>query len=314
MLYPMKMQPVLHVRVWGGDKLARVLHKTLPDDQPYGESWEVHDTTRVANGAYSGRTLASLIEELGEALIGVGNPISQGMPLLLKFLDSSQWLSVQVHPDDALAHELEGDPRGKNEAWIILDAEPHAQIVNGMLPGSTLDQLKNAIEKGTLEQQVSYYEPAIGDALYVEAGTIHALGPGLLVYEIQQSSDVTYRLYDWNRMGVDGRPRLLHINKGLRVSRLEKHLLPSVITADTSRLLETPYFVVERHVLSHQSHTITTYGCFQLVTCVEGSVRLRANDVEVDLATGETALIAAALSEAHLSGAGVVLRSHQPHA
>lgn len=310
MLYPMKMQPVLHVRVWGGDKLQRVLHKTLPDAQPYGESWEVHDTTTIANGHYAGRTLGSVIAELGDAIIGVGNPVAEGMPLLLKFLDASQWLSIQVHPDDALARELENDPRGKNEAWIILDAEPGAQVVNGVNADQTPAQLQQAITAGTLEQHMSYYAPKVGDALYVEAGTIHALGPGLLVYEIQQSSDVTYRLYDWNRMGTDGNPRALHIEKGLRVSKLEKHLLPS--DRSGSILLQTPYFIVERYTLHDEVISRPTDGRFQLLTCLEGALAVTANDITLTLSLGETALIPAGVASFQLQGTGVMLCSRQP--
>lgn len=311
MLYPFKMQPVMHARVWGGRRLAEVLHKALPDDQPYGESWEVHDTSLIANGPHAQRTLGSLIAELGAAVIGAHNPPEEGMPLLLKFLDAQQWLSIQVHPDDALARELEGDPRGKNEAWIILHADEGAQLIAGMQPGSTPKQLADAIARGTLEQHMVYYTPQIGDVLYVEAGTIHALGPGLLVYEIQQSSDITYRLYDWNRLGIDGQPRPLHIDKGLKVSRIESQLRPA--QPHDSTLLETPYFVVRRHALSSQQpQTVATHGYFHILTCVEGHASVSANDVETAMQHGETVLIPAGLVQFTLAGQGVVLHSHQP--
>lgn len=311
MLYPFKMQPVMHARVWGGRRLAEVLHKTLPDDQPYGESWEVHDTSRVANGPYAQQTLGGLIAQLGAAIIGEHNPPHEGMPLLLKFLDSQQWLSIQVHPDDQLARELEGDPRGKNEAWIILHAEAGAQLIAGMRPGSTVEQLASAIAAGTLEQHMIYYTPQVGDVLYVAAGTIHALGPGLLVYEIQQSSDITYRLYDWNRVGIDGQPRPLHIEKGLKVSRLESQLQPAQPHGST--LLTTPYFVVHRHELtSAEPHTLPTQGHFHILTCVEGHASASANETEVTMQLGETVLIPAGITEFTLAGQGVVLHSHQP--
>lgn len=311
MLYPLKMQPALHVRVWGGRRLADVLHKSLPDDQPYGEAWEVHDTSTVANGPHTGRSLGSLIAEYGTDLLGEGNPPEEGMPLLLKFLDSQQWLSIQVHPDDALARELEGDPRGKNEAWIILHADEGAQLIAGVKPGSTLSQLAEAIQTGTLEQHVIFYTPHVGDVLYVEAGTIHALGPGLLVYEIQQSSDVTYRLYDWNRMGVDGKLRPLHIEKGLRVSRLDSQLQPAQPRG--SVLLQTPYFTVQRHTLDGTFPLqLLTQGRFHLLTCVEGAAAVAYEDTTTPLTLGETVLIPASLTAVDLHGTGIILHSHQP--
>jgi mannose-6-phosphate isomerase len=311
MLYPFKMQPVMHARVWGGRRLGSMLHKTLPDDQPYGESWEVHDTSRIANGQFADRTLASLIANYGADILGSANPPEEGMPLLLKFLDTQQWLSIQVHPDDELARTLEGDPRGKNEAWVILHAEAGAQIIAGMQPGSTTEQLTEAIQQGTLEQHMVYYQPKAGDVLYVEAGTIHALGPGLLVYEIQQSSDVTYRLYDWNRLGIDGHPRPLHIEKGLRVSRLDKQLQPA--QPQGTALLQTPYFALHRYFLTpQQSHTFPTTGRFHILTCVEGAAAVISQSTLVSMAAGDTVLIPAGLPEFTLSGDGLVLHSHQP--
>lgn len=311
MLYPLKMQPTLHVRVWGGRRLADVLHKPLPDDRPYGEAWEVHDTSVVANGPLAGRTLGSLVAEHGADLLGVGNPPEDGMPLLLKFLDAQQWLSIQVHPDDALAQALEGDPRGKNEAWVILHADEGAQLIAGVDPHCTMEQLATALRSGTLEQHMVFHTPRAGDVLYVEAGTIHALGPGLLVYEIQQSSDVTYRLYDWNRLGVDGQPRALHIERGLRVSKLDRQ--PQLVQPRGSTLLQTPYFTVQRHIVNDQSPvTLQTRGRFHLVTCIEGLVAVQHSDGAVALTCGETALIPAMLPTVELHGAGVALHSHQP--
>ncbi len=311
MLYPFKMQPTMHPRVWGGRRLASVLHKTLPDDQPYGESWEVHDTSRIANGPFADCTLASLIADYGADILGGHNLPEEGMPLLLKFLDTQQWLSIQVHPNDELARALEGDPRGKNEAWVILHADPGAQILAGMRPGSTLEQLEEAIRQGTLEQHMVYYQPKAGDVLYVEAGTIHALGPGLLVCEIQQSSDTTYRLYDWNRLGIDGRPRPLHIEKGLKASRLDKQLQPA--QPQGTLLLQTPYFTVHRHTLTPQEpHTLHTTGRFHILTCVDGEAVVTSRSVSVSMMLGDTVLIPAGLPEFALAGNGVVLHSHQP--
>ncbi len=244
-LYPMLLHPALHTRVWGGRRLETMLGKTLPTDEPYGESWDMHDSSVVANGGYTGKTVAETLAIMGEALVGAGNPLDEGMPLLAKILDAEDWLSVQVHPNDAQAAQLEGDPRGKSEAWVVLDAEAGAQIVIGVQPGVTREELAEAIRANALEDLLVYREAQPGDVLVVAANTVHALGPGLLIYEIQQSSDITYRLYDWGRMGLDGQPRALHIEKALQVAETES--LPVISHSDPSAdgvdLVNSDYFV-----------------------------------------------------------------------
>jgi len=228
-LYPMLLDPALDLRVWGGRHLETVMGKTLPTAEPYGESWEMHDTSTVVNGALAGRTLGDLLATFGADLIGERNDPRKGIPLLVKLLDANDWLSVQVHPNDAQARELEGEPRGKTEAWYVIAAEPDAKLVIGLLPDATPASMAEAIRDNRLEELLVYANVVAGDVLYIPAGTVHALGPGVLVYEIQQSSDITYRLYDWGRMGLDGKPRALHIDKGIAVSQLG-HLPPIVFT------------------------------------------------------------------------------------
>ena len=235
-LYPLKLRATLHAKVWGGRRLGQMLGFALPDDQPYGEAWLLHDSCVVANGALAGITLGELAATLGEDLLGKGNDPREGMPLLAKFIDASQWLSVQAHPDDAMARALEDEPRGKTEAWIALHAEPGAKLVAGFQSGATREQVADAIERGALENLLRYVNVAVGDALYIPAGTVHALGPGLLIYEIQQSSDRTYRLYDWGRLGLDGQPRDLHIDKGLAAADPESR--PGVIRASSETIIE----------------------------------------------------------------------------
>ncbi|MCU0514835.1 MAG: class I mannose-6-phosphate isomerase [Anaerolineae bacterium] len=313
-LYPLRLEPVLHPRVWGGTKLAGWLHKTLPGTQPCGEAWELHDTARVANGPLAGRSIGDLVQQYGTDLIGAGNDPAQGMPLLVKFLDAADWLSVQVHPDDAQALHLEGDPRGKTEAWIILAAEPGAKLVIGVQPGTDRATMTAAIQQGRLEDLLVYAPVQAGDVMFVRANTIHALGPGLLIYEIQQSSDVTYRLYDWNRPGLDGQPRPLHIDKGVAVSRLEA-VPPIVHHPQDGVLVECPYFVTTQHTLDGTAPlTLPTDGRFQALTCIGGHLALTAGEVSIDLAHGQSALIPAALPRLTLTGAGRVLRSCQPSA
>jgi mannose-6-phosphate isomerase len=302
------LQPALHVKVWGGRKLNSLMHKALPTDEPYGESWELHDTARVANGAYAGQTIADLVQTHGAALIGARNNPSEGFPLLVKILDAAEWLSVQVHPNNAFAAELEGDPRGKTEAWYVLNADEGAQLVIGVQPGSASQVVADAINTNTLEKLLVYAEVEADDVLYIRAGTIHALGPGLLIYEIQQSSDVTYRLYDWGRMGLDGKPRPLHIEKSLMVANTEA--LPKITHADESgtsvTVIQGEYFVTLRHDLHGQRITLDTHGeVFHALTCIEGAAEVSAGETVVAFSAGQSVLIPAALGMYTLGGSGL---------
>jgi mannose-6-phosphate isomerase len=313
-LYPMLLEPVLHKRVWGGRKLETLFGKHLPSNEPYGESWELHDTVTVANGVLQGRTLADVLKQYGNAIIGDGNDGSQGFPLLIKFLDAEQWLSIQVHPDDEFAAELEGDPRGKTEAWYVLDAQPNARLVIGIEPETPLDAVKTAIENNTLEDLLVYGDVARGDVLLIDAGTVHAIGKGIVIYEVQQSSDVTYRLYDWGRMGLDGKPRELHIEKSLKVANLET--LPTIDHEDSSTkavsVISSQYFTTLRHTLRDESLPLSTEGQhFHALTCIDGTLTIAADAGDVEFKTGQTILIPAALGSYILRGTGVALNSMQ---
>ncbi len=318
-LYPLLLNPALHTKVWGGRKLATVLNKTLPTAEPYGESWEMHDTATVANGPLTGRTLKSVLNDYGTDLVGPGNDLSVGMPLLAKFLDARDWLSVQVHPNDAQARELEGEPRGKTEAWYVVAAEPGAQLVIGLQPGTTPAQMAAAIRAATLEDLLVYADVVPGDVLFVRAGTIHALGPGLLIYEIQQSSDTTYRLYDWGRMGLDGKPRPLHIAKGQQVSNLDT--LPKIVqtqqqTGQVVEIVSSPFFTTRLYQLNAANgpHIAldTAQQHFHILTNIEGAATINSGDDVIELGLGQTALIPASLGSYTLTGPARVLWSAQP--
>jgi len=318
-LYPLLLNPALHVKVWGGRRLETLLHKSLPTAQPYGESWEMHDTATVANGAYTGWTLADLLREYGHALVGPDNAPAEGFPLLVKFLDPSDWLSVQVHPDDEQARQLEGDPRGKTEAWYVLYAEPGAKLVLAVQPGTSREVMAQAIRDNTLENLLVYAEVVPGDVLLNNAGGVHALGPGILIYEIQQSSDVTYRLYDWGRTDLNGKPRALHIDKGVQVSNLDN--VPEIKHTGGNNMpvvdvVNCPYFVTLLHQLNPRSGTRITLDTggthFHILTCIDGAATITAGDTSVPLDMGRTALIPASQGIYTLSGTARVLRSNQP--
>ncbi len=307
-LYPLRLQPALHVKVWGGRKLSERLNKSLPSNQPYGESWELHDTAAVANGEYSGMNLRELARRCGSDLLGAGNDPADGFPLLAKFIDANDWLSIQVHPNDTQARALEAEPRGKTEAWVVLQADLGARLVIGVQRGTTGQQLAEAIRSNQLEEMLLFAEVKEGDVLYIPANTIHALGPGILIYEIQQSSDITYRLYDWGRLGLDGHPRELHIDKGTGVANLDS--LPPVRQPESNLLVDGDYFRTWRHELKDDSLEISSEGRFQALSCIDGCLRVEAaGHKAIELRTGETGLIPACIDAFVILGDGVILRS-----
>jgi mannose-6-phosphate isomerase len=317
-LYPFLLEPALHVKVWGGRRLETSLYKHLPTNEPYGESWEMHDTATVANGAHAGRKVGDLLKEYGHDLVGPDNDPMEGFPLLAKFLDAQDWLSVQVHPNDEQARELEGDPRGKTEAWYVLEATRGAKLVMAVKPGTTREAMAEAIRSNRLEGLLVYAEVAPGDALLNNAGGIHALGPGILIYEIQQSSDVTYRLYDWGRMDLNGKPRTLHIEKGVAVSDI--HRMPEIQHTSANKMpvvdiVHSPYFVTLLHQLTPRNGTRITLDTvlryFHILTCIEGKVTVSAGENAVNVAMGQTALVPANQGVYTMTGEGRVLRSWQ---
>lgn len=318
-LYPLLTRPSLHAKVWGGRKLETVLHKTLPSADPYGEAWELHDSAIVTNGPLAQRSLGNLLAEYGVDLIGPDNDPAEGLPLLAKFLDASDWLSVQNHPNDEQAHALEGDPRGKTEAWYVLAAEPESQLVIGVQAGTTAESMSAAIQNNQLEDMLVYATVQSGDVLFIQAGTIHALGPGLLIYEIQQASDTTYRLYDWGRVGLDGQPRDLHIEKGVQVAVLDS--LPTIkqtaaLRAAIVDVIESPFFTTRlyRPHLAKDGHIAlnTEAGrCFHSLSCIEGQAVIHYGEAEFVFKMGESAFIPASLGEYALSGNAQILCSSQ---
>lgn len=258
-LYPLTFTPVLKDYIWGGRNLEK-LGRNLPNGI-IAESWEIaaHEdgTTVVNNGRFTGQPLTEVHQELGLDLIGSNCQWAQDrgkFPLLIKILDANKQLSVQVHPKDdyALAHE--GNELGKTEMWVILAANPDAKLQLGVKKGTTPEQFRQGIEDGNLEPYLHYVPVKAGDHVCVPAGTLHAIMDGILIAEIQQNSNTTYRVYDWNRVGSDGQPRPLHIDKALDVidfDKTELSICPAELIADESGikrylLCENEYFVTER--------------------------------------------------------------------
>ena len=215
---PLHFRPIFKQYVWGGRRLGTVLGKPIGDADRYAESWEIvdhgADQSVVADGQLAGLSLHKLVTQHGKALFGRHYPQKQ-FPLLLKFLDAQRTLSVQVHPNDAQAAQLNPPDLGKTEAWVVLAAEPGSKMYVGLKPGVDRGQLERAVATGQCDKCLHPIEPQPGDCILIEAGTVHALGDGLLVAEIQQSSNTTFRLFDWNRVDQDGKPRELHVEQSL---------------------------------------------------------------------------------------------------
>jgi mannose-6-phosphate isomerase len=211
---PLCFDSYLRPQVWGGRLLGELLGRTLPNDGPYGESWDLCSqklhTSKVTEGPFAGRDLADLWANHGTEL--TGSEQKNPFPLLLKWLECRELLSLQVHPDDAMAQRVLNEPFGKSEAWVVVHAEPTARIYAGLKPGVSRTDFKAHLDQGTLAECLHCFKPKPGDCISIPAGTVHAAGGGLVIAEVQQSSDATFRLYDWNRLGLDGKPRPLQID------------------------------------------------------------------------------------------------------
>ena len=235
-----ELEPQLKERVWGGKRLADLYGV---QGGPYGEAWLVYDENKITSGPFAGRALKDVLPELGEDFLGrkVVERYGYQLPLMIKLIDSADWLSVQVHPDDAYAraHEAHTGYLGKAEAWIVLEAEPGARVIYGLKRSVTREELRAAVLDGSILDLVNYAPVKKGDVIYVPPGTIHALGPGLFVLEVSQRSDLTYRLYDY------GRGRELHLDRALDVVRLDleptrlTHIRHGVFLHTTNFTIET---------------------------------------------------------------------------
>ena len=259
MMHPLLFAPIYRRYIWGGRRFVEALGRDLPPGEDYAESWELVDRpdrpdeeSVVSHGPLAGRTLGELVRGHGRELLGRHAPQPR-FPLLFKFLDACRDLSVQVHPDDARAARLSPPDLGKTEAWYVVDAAPGSRIYAGLREGVGREQLAAAIRAGTCADVLHSFAARPGDCIFIPAGTVHAIGAGLLVAEIQQSSDVTYRLHDWNRTGPDGKPRPLHLEAGLEaVSRfgpVDPTPLASTSSPGVRRLAACDYFVFDEVTL-----------------------------------------------------------------
>ncbi|MBE1445603.1 type I phosphomannose isomerase catalytic subunit [Paenibacillus sp. OAS669] len=318
--YPLLFQPEMKERVWGGRALEQFGLK-LPDG-PIGEGWMIGDhpngTTKVVNGELAGMGLDQIREQYGKELFGTkGFSEKNGrFPLLIKLLDCQDDLSVQVHPNDHYDRLPQGE-LGKTEMWYILDVKPGAKIIYGLNDGVTREQLAQAIEENRILDCLREIPVEAGDSFYIPAGTVHALGAGILVAEIQQNSDSTYRLYDYNRLGLDGKPRELHIEDSLNVIAYEgsgsSYMKTELAGANQwLTLARSPFFITEKGKVEQAWALQTTAESFVILIICDGTGTIQWADGELAVKPGECYLIPANLGNYTLTGSMTVLRSYLP--
>jgi mannose-6-phosphate isomerase len=312
-LYPLRFHPLLRRYLWGGRRLE-TLGKLLGPGDDYAESWEIVDHGRdqsvVTHGALAGKPLGELVGQFGRQLFG-RHAAARSFPLLFKFLDAHDRLSMQVHPDDARAALLDPPDLGKTEAWVILAAEAGSYLYAGLRRGIDRQTLKREVARRTCELCVERIEPRAGDCFFLPAGVVHALGPGLLVAEIQQASDTTYRLYDWGRLGPDGQPRTLHVEAAL--DAIDYGFGPSASVEpqptarpEVERLVDCNKFVLDRWKFSGTLAAGGDDRC-HILAVLEGAVNIEHDPAGQPLDRGGVVLLPAELGAVKIQAQGPVV-------
>jgi mannose-6-phosphate isomerase len=304
-LYPLTFHPIFKDRVWGGREMERLYKKKLPADRPIGESWEISDrpggVSVIANGPLAGKNLRWLMENHAtEILGGAKSATGNRFPLLCKILDAREKLSLQVHPPANKAAELGGEP--KTEMWFIADAVPGAELFVGLKRGVTRAEFEKKIETGGVAECFHRVPVHAGDAMFLPSGRVHAIGAGLVIFEIQQNSDTTYRVFDWNRVGLDGKPRELHVAQSLAsidFNDFEPALVETKFVADGKipkrTLVNDPLFNVEAWKLNSGAGSLLQSKKLQIVAVTGGEVEIKGGSTSVKLSAGQFSLIPASL-------------------
>jgi mannose-6-phosphate isomerase len=305
MLYPLVFRPIFKDRIWGGRELERLYAKNLPASHPVGESWEITDRpgdiSVIANGPLAGKDLRWLMQQHGAEILGKSKPAAEGrFPLLCKVLDARDKLSLQVHPPGHKAAELKGEP--KTEMWYIADAAPGACLYVGLKHGVTRAEFERRITDGTVADCFHRIPVKAGDTMFLPSGRVHAIGDGLVIFEIQQNSDTTYRVFDWHRVGLDGKPRELHVAQSLAsidFSDFEPELVGSKFVTEGSLqkrpLVNDPLFDIEEWKLTSGTAGPLAQGKLQVIAVTSGKVDLQSGSDTVALSAGHFALIPASL-------------------
>jgi mannose-6-phosphate isomerase len=311
MLYPFVFQPIFKDRIWGGRELDRLYAKNLPAGVPIGEAWEISDrpgdASVIINGSLAGKNLRWLMENHAAEILGTAKPAAEGrFPLLCKILDAREKLSLQVHPPASKAAELKGEP--KTEMWFIADAAPDASLYVGLKRSVTRAEFERKIADGSVADCFHRIPVKAGDTMFLPSGRVHAIGDGLVIFEIQQNSDTTYRVFDWNRVGLDGKPRELHIEQSLAsidFNDFEPKLVATPLVADGQvqkrSLVNYPLFNVEAWKLAAGNSGSLKPKKLQIIALTTGAAEISSGATKVQLTAGQFGLIPASLEQTKIS-------------
>ena len=309
MLYPFVFRPIFKERIWGGRELERLYGKKIPAGQPTGEAWEISDRPGdagvIANGPLAGKDLRWLMENHAAEILGDAKPAAEGrFPLLCKILDAREKLSLQVHPPASKAAELRGEP--KTEMWFIADAAPDASLYVGLKRGVTRAEFEKKISDGSVADCFHRIPVKAGDTMFLPSGRVHAIGDGLVIFEIQQNSDTTYRVFDWNRVGLDGQPRELHIAQSLAsidFNDFEPKLVPANYRQAPNfkfrQLVEDPLFNVQELVFENAGSVKLSGQYLRIIAVTKGAAKISddSGGIVAELKSGDFCLIPASLKK-----------------
>ena len=315
-MYPLRFAPIYQYRLWGGRRLADLLTAPLPDG-PIGEAWILSDRqdhpSQVANGPFQGRTIGQLMEQCAAQMMGRLAGRFHRFPLLLKFLDAREMLSVQVHPSDAHLDLLPSGETGKTEAWVVLEAGTGSRIYAGLKPGTTEHDLRRALANGTVAERIACFAPKAGDGVFIPAGTVHTLGGGVAVFEVQQNSDVTFRLYDWDHVDAKtGEPRPLQVDQALAcvdfgagAGGLVTPVVEATTPLEREKLFDCEQFRLWR-LRGESPFTVGAAGVPRVLVCIDGTGEVEHAGVTYETGKGDVILLPAALGTCTFQPRGAV--------
>lgn len=308
-LYPLKFQPILKERIWGGEKLKSLLNKKC-NRSKIGESWEISDVegdvSIVSNGKFKGQSLKHLLNIYKHELIGLRNyrVFKDKFPLLIKFIDAKEDLSIQLHPNDALAAKRHNS-FGKTEMWYVMQADQDSNLIVGFNKKVTPKLYLEHLEKKALTEILNFDKVKTGDTYFIEVGRVHAIGAGVMLAEIQQTSDITYRLYDWERLDNQGKSRELHTDLALEAINFEMEddfrVQYSKTFNQLNNMVNCPYFTTNYLHLNKTLEVVNNHDSFTIYICVEGEANIKANKHVETIKKGETILLPAAISVYEIS-------------
>lgn len=313
---PIFLKPIFKDYIWGGQKLKAIFNKEVENEECTAESWEVstnsNGETKIKNGKYKDKTLAEIYNDknIRKEIFGTKCINLEEFPLLIKFIDANDCLSVQVHPDNEYALKNENS-QGKTEMWYILDCEEGAQIICGVKEGISIDKLKNSIKENEITKSLNYINVHKGDAIYIPSGTIHALLGKTLVAEVQQNSNVTYRVYDWGRTNKEGKPRELHINKALEVIKTENRPQIQNIKNDITKVnvVTSEFFITNKINVTEEYQEEVSGETFIAFNVIEGKGELVIENKVYKIEKGESFIIPANAGKYKIQGKVQLLQS-----